>query len=131
MKKVWAAWVACVALSGCGSTNIISVAHQDDAPATPVEPAGTDGGHTDAGARDASMPSVMEVGSAAPGERNVPAPDGTAVRMVHGPQGGYHIWLSLHATGLLLPASVDALQLRYLVDHDGGVLAYGRAYVPL
>lgn len=101
---VWLVWV----LGACGRGST------DGAPAS-------DGGAEAAG---------MALGSQPPRAVFSVLSEGSAVDLVHGPQGGYHVWLSFHARGVVLTAADDGLVMRYRMVSGLDTLAEGRAYVP-
>ena len=77
------------------------------------------------------MPAPLTLGSAAPGQPHVALPRDAAVWMVQGPQGGYHLWLSLYAPDARVTPADSAMLLSHTLNVNGEVVAQGRAYVPL
>jgi hypothetical protein len=81
---------------------------------SPPPPGGDDGG-SDGG----PIPSAVEVGSGS--ISFVPLTDGDPVDIIKGPQGGYHIWMSLRASKQLDP---KLIAVKYIVTElDGGEIS--------
>ncbi|MEW5855201.1 MAG: hypothetical protein AB2A00_40870 [Myxococcota bacterium] len=69
---------------------------------------------------------TLSVGNAAYGETHVDLPNDATVQVVAGPQGGFHIWLSVRATGVPESAITSGLGVRYLLTREGSTVATGR-----
>jgi hypothetical protein len=85
-------------------------AHADDS--------GVDGG-VDGG----STTEMLTVGNAAVGQMHVDLPDQSSVLVVSGPQGGFHIWLSVGIRPV--EGSIEDYGLSYLVTSDGTQVGIG------
>jgi hypothetical protein len=57
---------------------------------------------------------AVDVGTGA--DRFLPLHDGDVVPIIHGPQGGYHVWGAAHATNV---EKLD-VRLRFSISLDGG-----------
>ncbi|MEW5848706.1 MAG: hypothetical protein AB2A00_07820 [Myxococcota bacterium] len=86
---------------------------------------------TQEGADAGTADGKLSLGAAASGQGHHEVSNGGAVRLVEGPQGGHHVWLSLRVGDVGVDENTRGLVVRYALRDSNRSLGQGRSYVSL